>query len=87
MILKDFSPLPQRMDGKDKMKTFKEAEEKLNNGVKVKYKGKVYIIDGCEGDNWGTYNVHLKDCNELGFKSYKDVELVSPSSGEEKGTK
>ena len=54
----------------------KEAEEKLNNGVKVKYKGKVYVIDGTEGTNTGIYNVHLKDCLYLGFKSYKDIELV-----------
>jgi hypothetical protein len=58
------------------MKTIKEAEEKLNNGVKVIYKGKEYIIDGVEGDNCGTYNVHLKNCKELGFKSYKTVSLI-----------
>jgi hypothetical protein len=53
--------------------TRKNWLDKLQNGnwVREKATGKRYQVDGQEGDNMGTHNLHLKDYPHLGFQSAK----------------
>lgn len=56
----------------------KTWQDKLQNGdwvVEIKT-GKKYQVDGQEGDNMGTHNLHLKDYPYIGFQPIKKFKSI-----------